>query len=441
MNPIDTLREKLAGISRDVEALQASVAAGGRVEMTTEELEKMNGLSSQYDGVRQQIEAYERAQAMQSGAAAPQPRVTATAASALGATTATAPPQNGASTFTGGTLVSANFGNHGFTRGAQEWLSSVKMASYGKTDPRLLNAVTTYGSEGIGPDGGFAMPPDFAATITSIVTGEDSLVSKFNPITTASNQVTLPTDETTPYGTAGIYGEWLGEAGTMTPRKASLKQVTVNLYKVGVLAHLSDELVADAPAVQSHVTRKIAAAIAAKVNEALVSGDGIAKPLGLLNAPGAVTQVKSTTVLAAVDLANMLSRMVPESVNSSFWLVHSSALPKIWTLVLGQMPIYAQDFRQSPYGALLGRPIFISEFCSDYNTVGDIFLVSPDGYALAVKSGGVTSAASIHFAFDQGLQSFRATMRIGGTPLASGAIARKNGSTTLSHIINMGVRS
>jgi HK97 family phage major capsid protein len=271
--------------------------------------------------------------------------------------------------------------------------------------------------------------------------GEDSLVAKFNPMLTGSNQVVIPVDETTGYGTSGIYGEWLAEAGAYTDRKPVLQQRTVTLNKVGVMVQLSDELANDAPAIQSFVMRKAAETITSKVNEALVTGSGVGKPLGLLSAPGLITQAKSASTLAAVDLASMLSRLLPQAVNDSFWLVHSSVLPKIWTLVLSNMPVYATDYRQSPYGTLLGRPVYTSEFCSDYNTLGDLFLVSPSGYLLAVKAGGVQTSASVHWAFSQDVQSFKAGMRVGGTPLASAATARKNGTNTLGHIVAMGVRS
>ncbi|MEI8320087.1 MAG: phage major capsid protein, partial [Planctomycetia bacterium] len=108
---------------------------------------------------------------------------------------------------------------------------------------------------------------------------------------------------------------------------------------------------------------------------------------------------------------------------------------------IGQAPVLVPDFSKSPFGTLLGRPVFTSEACSDYNTAGDIFLVSPDGYGLAVKSAGVRTDTSIHFGFDAGLRSFRATMRIGGTPLLSAPVARLNGTNTMSHIVCMGVRS
>jgi HK97 family phage major capsid protein len=439
-NPLEVLREKLAQITADAKAVEASVAAAGRVEFTDDESAKLNELHAAFDATEKQIALHERTASIE--AAASIPVAPKTAPSPVNATLA---PAYGTASRT--QAVSATYQNHGFVRGISEFMQAVKMAAYGKSDQRLLNAITTYGGEstvGGGTDGGFSVPPQFAASITELVMGEESLVAKFNPILTGSNQVVLPTDETTPYGTSGIYAEWLGEASSMTARAPSLKQVTVNLHKVGAIVHLSDELVEDSPAIQSHVTRKVSQAIAAKVNESIMNGDGLAKPLGLLKAPGLVTQAKSatgSTNIAALDLGNMISRMVPESFTNSFWLVHNTVLPKLWSLVLGQMPVYAQDYRQSPFGALLGRPVVVTEFAQDYNTAGDIMLVSPDGYALAIKSGGIQTAASIHFAFDQGLQSFRATMRVGGTPLASAAISRKNGSNTLSHIVALAARS
>jgi HK97 family phage major capsid protein len=453
-NVLQELREKLAKLHAESKAIEAQVDQEGR-DFTAEERAKLDAIEAEFNATQDSIRRREAAEAREAALAIPQPTVAGTSqapgeaptpagALATGRPTFTPAPQPGqwsGTRVTGGMPVSATYGNHGFGRGLAEFLTAVKLASFGRTDQRLLNAVTTYGGEGIGSDGGFGVPPDFSTTITSLVVGEGSLVSRFNPILTQSNQLVLPTDETTPYGTSGIYGEWLGEAGTLTPRKPSIKQVTVVLQKVGALVHLSDELTRDAPAIQSHVTRKVAQAIAGKVNEALMTGDGVAKPLGLLNAPGIVTQAKSGASLAAVDLAGMLSRMVPESVNSSFWIVHTSFLPKVWTLTLGQMPIWVNDLRMSPYGNILGRPVIVSEYCQDYNTAGDVFLFSPDGYACAVASMGVETAASIHFAFDQGLNSFRAIMRVGGTPLASTTIARKNGSTTLSHILNLQARS
>jgi HK97 family phage major capsid protein len=436
MNRREQLNENLARVSATMAALTGLAEQENRA-LTDEEQAQFNAHNTEFQRTEQEISNLDRVEEISARMSQPRPRVV----QPVDMTSSTQAPRPAVQTVTGGTHISASHGNHGFTRGLPEFLNAVRSAAYGRTDQRLINAVTTYGAEGTGTDGGFAVPPDFANRISQVVMGEESLVGRFNPITTAGNQIVLPTDESTPYGAAGIYAEWLGEASTLTARKPQLKEVTVTLNKVGALVHLSDELAADAPAIQSYVTTKVAQAIAGKVNDAIVNGDGVSKPKGLLTAANHITQAKSGATLAAVDIANMLSRMVPESVNNCFWLCHSSFLPKVWTLTLGQMPIFVSDFRQSPYGTILGRPVVVTEYAQDYNTDGDVMLVSPDGYVVAVKSGGISTAASIHFAFDQGLQSFRATMRVGGAPLASAAVSRKNGSTTLSHIITLQARS
>ena len=70
-----------------------------------------------------------------------------------------------------------------------------------KLDPRLVaNAPTTYGSEGVGEDGGFAVPPDFADEIFEAVKSE-SLMEQVDVLETSSNTATIPMDSTAPWVT------------------------------------------------------------------------------------------------------------------------------------------------------------------------------------------------------------------------------------------------
>ncbi len=426
------LEAKLSELLEDSQKIQNQADTEGR-DLTEQELAKIQSNSQAFKAAKADLEARKELEAQAALLAQPKPRQVPASDPA---------PQAGPSV-TGGTRADAKHGMFGF-KNASEFFQALKAHSYGRTDQRLMNAVTTYGNEGVGADGGFMVPPDFSASVTKIVMGEGSLVSRLNPIVTSSNQVSVTVDETSPWGTAGIYAEWLAEAGSMTARKPSLKQVTAVLQKVGALVPLSEEFMQDAPALQSYITEKTAEAIGSKVNEALVNGDGIGKPLGLLKAPALITQTKSasgSTAIAAADAGNMLSRMVPGSIGNAFWLAHSSVLPKLWTLVLGQMPIYAPNYKESPWGSLLGKEVIVSEYCQDYNTAGDIMLVSGDGYLCAVKSAGVQTAISMHFYFDQAVQAFRAYTRVGGTPIATAATTRKNGSNTLGHIIALQARS
>lgn len=431
------LEAKLAELLEDSQKIQNQADAEGR-DLTPEELAKIQANTAAFKTTKSDLEARKELEAQAAAMAQPRPRQIASPEPS-----ATAAPVAGTPSFTGGTRADAKHGMFGF-KSSSEWLGAVKAHAFGRTDQRLMNAVTTYGAEGIGADGGFMVPPDFSAAVSKIVMGEGSLLGRLNPIVTASNQVTVTVDETSPWGTTGIYAEWMGEAGAFNARKPSFKQVTAQLYKVGALVPLSEELMQDAPAIQSYITAKTADAIGSKVNEALINGDGLGKPLGLLKAPALITQTKSasgSTAIAAADVGNMLSRMPPSSAGGAFWLAHSTVLPKLWTLTLGQMPVYQPNWKDSPYGGLLSKEVVVSEYCQDYNTVGDFMLVSGDGYLAAVKSAGVQTAVSLHFYFDQAVQAFRAYTRVGGMPIASAATARKNGSTTLGHIIALGVRS
>ena len=342
-------------------------------------------------------------------------------------------------------LPFARSNNTGGFRSIGQYLLAVKNAAGGNYDQRLIslsNAVSTYGNEQLGPDGGFAVPSDWRNTIMELVTGEGTLVNAFNPLVTPSNMITLPVSETTAHGSTGITAAWTGEGGTITASKPLLKQVNISLYKVAALVHASDEILEDNPAMNGYIAREMARKIRGVVEDALVAGDGVGKPTGLLNGPGLVTVDNATTVLSTTDLGNMVARLTPGSFDRAFWLCHTSALPHLWSLQVGtSTPVLVPDYTKSPYGTILGRPVLTSEGCSDYNTKGDLFLVDPVGYALAVKSSGLRTDATIGFAFDQGLQSFRAQFRIGGQPLLSAPVARKNGSATLSSVVCLDVRS
>ncbi len=409
------IRQDLAAISDEANGIIR--ATSGR-QLSAVESERVNALTEKFTALTAELSALEMVATLGS----PMPRITAP-----------------------GLPQADNAERNGGWRNPGQFFSAVRAAAQGRVDPRLVqNAQTTFGNEGAGADGGFSIPPDWRRQILELLTGPKSIVSLFNPIPTPSNQVILPVDEVAAHSTAGISAAWTNEGAAITPSKPVLKQVTINLHKVAGLVHLSDELVEDNPVTGAYALTILAKKVLAVVEESIVAGDGSAKPLGLLNAPGLVTQTKATTgtAITAKDLGNMVARMVPGSFGNSFWLLHTSVLPYVWNLTVGQSPVMVADYTKSPYGTILGRPVFTSEFCKDYNTVGDIFLVSPDGYGLAVKSQGMVVAdTSMHFAFDQNLQSFRVTMRVGGTPLLSGAVERKNGSDTLSHIVALGVRS
>jgi len=343
-----------------------------------------------------------------------------------------------------------------------EFIKSVKDASIsgGKLDPRLVaNAATTYGSEGVGADGGFAVPPEWRSTIMDLVSPEDSIMNMTDQMPISGNSVTFPIDETTAHQTTGgILAYWDSEAAAMTASKPSLKEMTVKTSRLTALVPVTEELMEDAAAMGAYVQRKAGEKMGFKVTDAIFNGTGVGQPLGILNAPGTVSQAKVTsqtaTTLHADNIVAMMARMPAGSFSRSAWFINQDVLPSILkagfvvtsaisTTGVGGGALYMapNGLSQSPYGSLLGRPIYVTEACATLGTVGDIILADMSKYLTVVKAGGIRSDVSMHFYFDQNVSAFRFVMRMNGQPWLSTPIARKNGSNTLSHFVTLATRS
>lgn len=348
-------------------------------------------------------------------------------------------------------------GNGGF-RSLFDFSMAVKNAAQGRgLDQRLANAsLSTYGTEGIGTDGGFAVPPDYRNEIMALVTGEESLLSRCDASPTASNSVTVPTDETTAWGTSGVRVYSRAEAAAMSQSKPSLRDVSVRLNEIYALVPLTDELIEDAPLLSRLIATKAAEAMNFKVTDYIINGTGAGQPLGILNSPALVTVSKESSQTAATvhakNVAKMWARMPAAARARAVWICNQdveSALMELGFQVgsptgtmTGGMPLFVPPggLSASPYSTLLGKPIITTEACAALGTVGDIILAYLPGYFLPYKAGGIKGDMSMHLWFDQATTAFRWTFRFGGQPWLSAPIARKNGSNTLSHFVALETR-
>lgn len=343
-----------------------------------------------------------------------------------------------------------------------DFARTVRNAGTGEMDPRLIaNAsASTYGTEGVGADGGFAVPPEYKAEIMSMIMGENSLLPRCDATPTASNQVTVTTDETTAWqSSGGVLTYWGSEAGTMTQSKPSLREVTVRLHKLYSFVPVSDELLEDAPALGSFLSRKAAEKIDFAITNAIVNGTGAGQPLGILNSGALVTVSKegsqAADTIVARNLLKMATRMPSGSFGRAVWLCNNDTLAEIWqanltfkdavgsaTIAAGtRMPtITLPGENGQTFSTIMGRPVIVTEACDTVGDKGDIILADLKGYFAPYKAGGVRSDVSMHLWFDQGLQAFRWTFRVGGQPWLSTTVSPLNSSNTLSHFVALEAR-
>ncbi|MGE0290364.1 MAG: phage major capsid protein [Bradyrhizobium sp.] len=349
-----------------------------------------------------------------------------------------------------------NFANFG------EFAMGVRLQASGNVESepvkKLLNAATTYGNEGTGADGGFMVPPEFSRNLWMKVEAEENLMSRCTQLTPSGNSMSLPKDETTPWGTSGIRVYWEAEAAQATASKGSFELSTQRLYKLMALAPASEELLEDAMGYESWIQAVVPGRMAAAINSAIVDGTGVGQPLGILKAPSLVSVTKETSQPADTvwfkNITKMWSRMYAPCRRNAVWLINQDIEPSLMGMAFqatgassdlpgtSAVPAYMPQngLSGSPYATLLGRPVIPVQAAKTVGDKGDIILVDLTQYWILRKASGLKTDTSMHLYFDQALTAFRFIFRINGQPIWSSAVTPQNSANTLSWAVTTDAR-
>lgn len=307
-------------------------------------------------------------------------------------------------------------------------------------------APTSYANEGVGADGGFLVPPEFATAIRSHALSEDAYITLTDNMPVGGNSMTYPKDETTPWGSNGVRAYWEAEAGQATQTKLVVGAETMRLNKLFALVPVTDEMTADAPFLSAYLTSKTGNSIRYKTNAAIVNGTGAGTPRGITASGALVVQAKETSQTAATINASNIAKMYGRNTNptGATWLLAHDAFNQLMTMTVGNQLVWtppSEGFKQAPGGFLMGRPVLLSNHCETLGTQNDILFVDFKQYLTITKAAGVEYATSIHLWFDYGVSAFRATFRIDGQPWVDAAVSPAKGSSTRSPFVTLAVRS
>lgn len=319
-------------------------------------------------------------------------------------------------------------------------------------DSRLVIGAAAPGSfanEGTGADGGYLVPTEFSRDIfQTSYNAVDALLPMTDLTPVQGNSMAFPVDETTPWGASGVKAYWTNEAAAMNQSKPEFDPAVLRLNKLTALVPVTDELLADSGAIGSYLTTKTPEAITWKTNEALWNGDGIGKPKGFFQSGALITVTKEASQAAGTvlrqNITKMRARLPAASYRRAIWMINNDVLPQLDELAYGQATsnsaIYNPVGGDFGYGTLLGRPVMVTQHNESVGAKGDIALVDWKMYRAITKAGGIETATSMHFWFDQGLTAFRAIFRVAGHSAVTKAVTPNKGSNTLSPIVVLEAR-
>lgn len=321
----------------------------------------------------------------------------------------------------------------------------------GAVDKRLAYSAAapgSFGNEGAGADGGFAIPPQFSQDIWRMSLGEDSLIPLTQNTEVAGNSMIFPKDESTAWGGTGVQAYWQAEAKAAAESKPTLGTDALVLQKLMALVPVSNEMIDDGFAIGSYLSEVAPERITYKTNEAILFGDGVGKPLGALSAGSGsvIVQAKdagqAAGTISATNISNMVSRLLVGQLKNAIWIGNPDILSPLESLTLGNYPIFLpnQSAAAESYGMLKGRPLQLSEHANAFSSQGDLNLVSLKGYRTITKAGGIQTATSMHLYFDADAMAFRFTFRLNGKPILSKPVTMPKSNNTRGHFITLAAR-
>jgi HK97 family phage major capsid protein len=333
----------------------------------------------------------------------------------------------------------------------------------GTIDERLsrlrLEAAATGMSQGVGADAGIAVPPQFRQEIWQGMQKQvDNLLEMTDQYPVTGESLTLranaETNRTTGSRYGGIRGYWLAEAAQMTASSPKLRQLKLEPQELAVLVYVTDRLLRNAPALTEFVRRAASEEILFLINDAILNGGGVGKPLGVNKSGGLVTvaaepgQAAQTIVLENIN--NMWTRMFAGARPGSVWLINQDVEPQLESLSAvvgtGGFPVYlpagaaGPTITEAPNARLKGRPVLPVEYCETLGTQGDIMLVNLNYYATGIQ-GTMRDDMSIHLRFDYNETAFRFLFAMDGQPWLNAPLTPFHGTNTLSPFVALATRS
>lgn len=268
-------------------------------------------------------------------------------------------------------------------------------------------------------DGGYTVPEELESAIISYaeesaIVRPRATVIKMKTDTWKKNKLDQSTSQ---FG--GVTVAWVGESGTTTDTKFTIGQVSLTVNKMLMLTTESREILADSNLdFANYVVNLFGRAMVHFEDVAFLTGDGNAKPLGVLvDTDVPVVNRAVADQISSVDIDNMFYSLKPIFRKAAIWLGSTGAVKYIDGLTVS-----ATDLRKllgqsmtanGVIEVLKGKQVIETEKCSALGDKGDLAFVDFSWYYIGDREG-ITVDSSIHDRFRNDEITVRLVKRVDG---------------------------
>jgi HK97 family phage major capsid protein len=301
-------------------------------------------------------------------------------------------------------------------------------------------------SERVPSQGGFLVPEELRADMV-LASLEAAIIRPLATVIPVSTLRTgLPVVDDTTHASSvfgGMAWSWTEEGQAITASSAAYARGVLEAKKLAAyLGGVPDELLADAPAFEAFMRAVVPMGLAWSEDQAFIAGTGTAgQPQGVLNAPCAIPVTRTTSLQA--DVANMVTRMLPQSFQHCIWLCSPDKTGALLQIFLNfgsattgvTAPSGWLQANPTDGWTLLGRPIKFTEHVPASGTKGDLILVDPRFYVIADRKQMEISASAKGAKFPLDETEFRIVSRLDGRIWLQSPVTPQNSSQTVSPVV------
>jgi HK97 family phage major capsid protein len=311
-------------------------------------------------------------------------------------------------------------------------------------------------SSDIPSDGGYLIPETLRSELLRVALEMAVVRPLARVIPMETLRVPFPAIDSTTnvnsvYG--GIAGYWTEEGGTLTESSARFGRIVLEARKLTAFAKVPSELMSDSLiSFSALIDQLFPEALSFFEDTAFLTGDGVGKPLGVLNGNAAIAVTRTTSNLVQFqDVIAMYARMLPQSLKRAVWLVSPSVMPQLLSLKLVQQNVAGTEnvgvaspplwlpggqAHGAPQMTLMGMPVVVSEKVPALGSAGDISLID-FGFYLIGDRQAMQARQSDERYFETDEIAFRIIERVDGRPWIQSAITPANGGSSLSPIVKL----
>jgi HK97 family phage major capsid protein len=306
--------------------------------------------------------------------------------------------------------------------------------------------------EASGSTGGYVVPPEFYDRLLAVIAENAIFRPRAFVQPMASATLQFPYLDVTTVQSAGVspfFGGvqmyWTAEAQTRTETEPQFKMMELKAWELSGYSVSSNVLLQDAAlGLEKFLFTLFGQAIAWFEDYAFLQGNGVGKPVGVLNAgativsgPNAGSRTTGSQVQFA-DVAWMYSRLLPVSQARAIWVFSPTVIPQLLQLKDGaNRAIFIsvdQGAVKAPTWSLLGRPAICTEKLPALGSSGDIILVDPQLYVIGDRMQ-IEIAASEHVNFLKNQMTWRVVERVDGQPWLERPVTLQDSSTQVSPFV------